>query len=148
MEDEFDEELLELFELELFDELELLFELEFREEFDELLELRLELQLPPSSRLERAWLLPLPVAFCRKRVTGSSSATAGAGAAAPTTRNALRIARTFFITFLLCGDSLVDCKGGTSVEHAYSPGKRNFFNDIGGGCSAWKPRRRCGMRRR
>lgn len=63
IEDEFDEELLELFELELFDELELLFELEFREEFDELLELRLELQLPPSSRLERAWLLPLPVAF-------------------------------------------------------------------------------------
>ncbi|KSV92790.1 hypothetical protein N184_22855 [Sinorhizobium sp. GL28] len=49
-EDEFEEELLELFELELLDELELLFELEFREEFDELLELRLELQLPrPSS---------------------------------------------------------------------------------------------------
>ncbi|WP_162733611.1 hypothetical protein [Rhizobiales bacterium] len=56
MEEEFEEALLELFELELLDELELLFEfefefeLEFREEFDELLELRLELQLPrPSS---------------------------------------------------------------------------------------------------
>ncbi|WP_204347326.1 hypothetical protein [Rhizobium laguerreae] len=113
MEEEFEFELLEefdeLFELELLDELELLFELEFelefREEFDELLELRFELQplrrSSSRSRLKRAWLaLLLCVIFCKRRVTGSS-AMAGAGAAAPTTRNALRIAMNFFMTFLL-----------------------------------------------
>lgn len=107
--DEFELELLEefdeLFELELLDELELEFELEFREEFDELLELRLEFQLPrrssSRSRLERTWLaLLLRTIFCRKRWTGSS-ATAGAGAAAPATSRAPRIAMSFFMVCLL-----------------------------------------------
>jgi hypothetical protein len=44
--------------------------------------------------------LPLCVIFLRKRKTGSS-ATAGAGAVAPTTRNALRMAMNFFMAFLL-----------------------------------------------
>ncbi|WP_336170826.1 hypothetical protein [Ensifer sp. MJa1] len=100
--------MLELFELELLDELELLFEfefeLEFRELFDELLELRLELH--PSSCRKRSWrtwlALWLRVIFCRRRETGSSSATAGAGAAVPTIRNALRIAIAFFMAVLLC----------------------------------------------
>lgn len=107
--DEFELELLEefdeLFELELLDELELEFELEFREEFDELLELRLEFQLPrrssSRSRPERTWLaLLLRTIFCRKRWTGSS-AMAGAGAAAPATSRAPRIAMSFFMACLL-----------------------------------------------
>lgn len=149
MDDEFEFELLdeldEPFELELLDELELLFEfefeLEFREEFDELLELRLEFPLPHRSssplRLDRAWLaFALRDIFSRKRETGSS-AMAGAGAAAPAIRTALRIAISFFMVFLLCRGSLIGCGGETEGGEVYSK-KIITFSMRYAGFPAWE----------
>ncbi|MDF1635159.1 hypothetical protein [Mycoplana sp. MJR14] len=61
----------------------------------------------------------LRVIRSRKRATGSS-ATAGAGVAAPATRNALNIAISFFMVFSIVFASPCGCHGETHLAEDYS----------------------------
>jgi hypothetical protein len=105
--DEFDDEFDEELELELLDEFELLFELELLDELEELFELRFADE-PPRSSLPRSSLLRarlycwLFADFFRKRVSGSSSAIAGAMVAAvPSVSTEAMMAMNFFMMVLL-----------------------------------------------
>jgi hypothetical protein len=96
-----------LFELELFEEFEFELRLELLDELEELFELRFADE-PPRSSLPRSSLLRarlycwLFADFFRKRVSGSSSAIAGAMVAAvPSVSTEAMMAMNFFMMVLL-----------------------------------------------